>query len=97
MKPIRETISEYLQVGGMFNPEIMNQTQHDAVRDTLIKARDELERLEAELADTRVRAKRLISAGNDLHDDVLTGGRFTESCLKAWRDALHNVKAKGSI
>lgn len=37
-----DLIKEYLSVGGLFNPEIMNQTQHDAVRDTLIRARDEI-------------------------------------------------------
>lgn len=35
-------INEYLGVGGLFNPEILNVQQHEAVRDTLIQARDEL-------------------------------------------------------
>lgn len=35
-------INEYLDVGGFFNPEILNVQQHEAVRDTLIQARDEL-------------------------------------------------------
>lgn len=35
-------ITEYLEVGGLFNPEIVNVQQHEAVRDTLIQARDEL-------------------------------------------------------
>jgi hypothetical protein len=41
-----DLIKEYLSVGGLFNPEIMNQNQHDAVRDTLIIARDEIRGLE---------------------------------------------------
>jgi hypothetical protein len=41
-----DLIEEYLSVGGLFNPEIMNQNQHDAVRDTLIIARDEIRFLE---------------------------------------------------
>jgi hypothetical protein len=41
-----DLIDEYLCVGGLFNPEIMNQNQHDAVRDTLIIARDEIRFLE---------------------------------------------------
>jgi len=41
-----DLIEEYLSVGGLFNPEIMNQMQHDAVRDTLIIARDEIRGLE---------------------------------------------------
>jgi len=41
-----DLIEEYLSVGGLFNPEIMNQNQHDAVRDTLIIARDEIRGLE---------------------------------------------------
>ena len=41
-----DLIEEYLSVGGFFNPEVMNQNQHDAVRDTLIIARDEIRGLE---------------------------------------------------
>ena len=46
MSKASDLIEEYLSVGGLFNPEIMNQTQHDAVRDTLIIARDEIRGLE---------------------------------------------------
>lgn len=46
-------ITEYLSVGGLFNPEMMNQTQHEAVRDTLIKARDDIQSLERENAALR--------------------------------------------
>lgn len=42
MSKASDLIEEYLSVGGLFNPEIMNQNQHDAVRDTLIIARDEI-------------------------------------------------------
>jgi hypothetical protein len=52
-----DLIEEYLSVGGLFNPEIMNQMQHDAVRDTLIIARDEIRGLEK-------RIKRLEDAGD---------------------------------
>jgi hypothetical protein len=53
-----DLIEEYLSVGGLFNPEIMNQMQHDAVRDTLIIARDEIRGFEK-------RIKRLEEAGNE--------------------------------
>lgn len=40
-----ELITEYLSSGGSFNPELM---EHDKVRDIVIAARDELDRLTAE-------------------------------------------------
>jgi hypothetical protein len=43
---ISKLITDYLMVGGLFNPEIMHQTQHDAVRNTLIGARDEILEME---------------------------------------------------
>ena len=42
---IPEEISQYLQTGGLFNPELAN---HDAVRDLLIRCRDEIEELKKE-------------------------------------------------
>lgn len=36
-------ITEYLEAGGLFNPELM---EHDKVRDLLIESRIELERLQ---------------------------------------------------
>ena len=50
MSKASDTIREYLEVGGLFNPEIMNQWQHEAVRKTLIDAREDIERLERELS-----------------------------------------------
>ena len=52
-------INDYLCVGGFFNPEIVNVQQHEAVRDTLIQARDELN-----AANERI--KRLAQAGDCL-------------------------------
>lgn len=53
MSAASDQITQYLSVGGLFNPEMMNQTQHEAVRDTLIKARDEIQSLERENAALR--------------------------------------------
>ena len=53
MSKASDQITEYLSVGGLFNPEMMNQTQHEAVRDTLIKARDDIQSLERENAALR--------------------------------------------
>lgn len=39
---VTDRIKEYLCLGGLFNPELMN---HDAVRDLLIACRDEIVRL----------------------------------------------------
>jgi len=55
-------INEYLCVGGFFNPEIVNVQQHEAVRDTLIQVRDELN-----AANERI--KRLEEAGDELLRD----------------------------
>ena len=49
MSKTSDTIREYLELGGLFNPEMMNQFQHEAVRKTLIDAREDIERLEREL------------------------------------------------
>ena len=59
MSEASDQITEYLSVGGLFNPEIMNQTQHEAVRDTLIKARDDIQSLERENAALRADKERL--------------------------------------
>lgn len=59
MSAAADQITEYLSVGGLFNPEMMNQTQHEAVRDTLIKARDDIQRLERENAALREQVEEL--------------------------------------
>jgi hypothetical protein len=41
--PVNEKIKEYLLNGGLFNPEYMD---HTTVRDLLIEAASEIERLE---------------------------------------------------
>ena len=80
MSKASDLIEEYLSVGGLFNPEIMNQMQHDAVRDTLIIARYEIRGLEK-------RIKRLEEAGDDLHFAFVDGYVDEDSCLKAWTKA----------
>ena len=64
MSKASDLIEEYLSVGGLFNPEIMNQNQHDAVRDTLIIARDEIRGLED-------RIKRLEKENDAMRADLL--------------------------
>lgn len=59
MSEASDQITEYLSVGGLFNPEIMNQTQHEAVRDTLIKARDDIQSLERYNAALREQVEKL--------------------------------------
>jgi archaellum component FlaC len=61
-----DLIEEYLSVGGLFNPEIMNQNQHDAVRDTLIIARDEIRGLEKRIK----RLDETLEAVTDKLDDA---------------------------
>lgn len=41
-KEIKDSISDYLRGGGLFNPEMM---EHDKVRNLLIEARDLLEKI----------------------------------------------------
>lgn len=43
MSEVLNKINEYLQVGGFFNPEMM---EHDKVRDMVLECRDEIKRLE---------------------------------------------------
>jgi hypothetical protein len=69
-----DQITQYLSVGGLFNPEIMNQTQHEAVRDTLIKARDDIQSLERENAAL----KKLIDDPNAMHEYYLRSGNGWE-------------------
>ena len=45
---VADRITAYLSGGGLFNPELAN---HDAVRDLLIDARDELHMLRLHIAD----------------------------------------------
>jgi BMFP domain-containing protein YqiC len=71
-----DLIEEYLSVGGLFNPEIMNQNQHDAVRDTLIIARDEIRGLED-------RIKRLEEAGDLMVQHFYTDEPRSEMWEKA--------------
>lgn len=47
---ILESISRYLQLGGLFNPELMD---HAKVRDMIIACRDRIEALEAERDEYR--------------------------------------------
>lgn len=42
MNKVIDKVQEYLQVGGLFNPELMD---HQKVSDLLIECRDELKRL----------------------------------------------------
>jgi len=46
---IEERISNYLAVGGLFNPELM---EHDKVRDLIIECRDTIASLRQRYADT---------------------------------------------
>ena len=76
MSKASDLIEEYLSVGGFFNPEVMNQNQHDAVRDTLIIARDEIRGLED-------RIKRLEEAGDLMVQHFYTDEPRSEMWEKA--------------
>lgn len=65
MSVASDQIKEYLLAGGLFNPEMMNQTQHDAVRDTLIKARDDIQKLERENAALRVALEDIMTESDE--------------------------------
>lgn len=51
MTDIVETIAEYLSMGGLFNPEMM---EHDTVRNLIIECRAEIARLRTENEVLRV-------------------------------------------
>jgi BMFP domain-containing protein YqiC len=73
-------INEYLCVGGFFNPEIVNVQQHEAVRDTLIQARDELN-----AANERI--KRLEEAGDEMVSHAKALGMDGTGLVKRWNKA----------
>ena len=95
MSKASDLIEEYLSVGGLFNPEIMNQNQHDAVRDTLIIARDEIRGLED-------RIKRLEEENDSMRADLLLWGdnlrlqqrinRLEEALDKTSKAACKHIK-----
>ena len=78
MSKTSDQITEYLSVGGLFNPEVMNQTQHEAVRYTLINARDDIQQLERENAalkealDAQMKYQRELRADRDRLDWLLS-------------------------
>jgi nitroreductase len=48
MSDVQHKIAEYLLLGGLFNPELMD---HEKVRDIMIESRDELDRLKKRLKE----------------------------------------------
>ena len=50
MTNVYEMIDSYLGNGGLFNPELM---RHEYVRDMVLECRDELHRLQTELATAK--------------------------------------------
>ena len=88
MSAASDQITQYLSVGGLFNPEIMNQTHHEAVRDTLIKAQQDIHRLERENAELRARLELW-------RDGAITRERDHENT--ALRSAAVEVAAIGRV
>jgi hypothetical protein len=68
------TITEYLSVGGLFNPEFM---EHDKVRDLLIACRDELQRIH-----------KLEKALALLNSMVLSGEGHSDTSRQTFNEAL---------
>lgn len=97
MSAASDQITEYLSVGGLFNPEMMNQTQHEAVRDTLIKARDDIQRLERYNAALREQVEELDAkwkmAEDQCFDQVGKIGELERenAALRAERDAARKL------
>ena len=89
MSAASDQITEYLSVGGLFNPEMMNQTQHEAVRDTLIKARDDIQRLESENA--ALRAERVLVSVRTGKFTTISGRAMI--CPDCGRALLHEDRA----
>ena len=90
-------INEYLGVGGLFNPEILNVQQHEAVRDTLIQARDELnaanDRIQS-LIEERDRANRLADWKWNLRDEfqLLLGTDKIEEGIEAVKELKRRIQ-----
>jgi len=99
MSKASNQITEYLSVGGLFNPEVMNQTQHDAVRDTLMAARDDIVRLERENNALRAKVAELEQDKARLEEEILNeiedAARLC--CHTARQNREHNGIAAGSL
>jgi len=83
----------------------MNQTQHEAVRDTLIKARDDIQCLERENAALRAWKESALAVERELNAQTtakLLGARLGESCHKAIAEKVpqlvaENVKLRAEL
>jgi methyl coenzyme M reductase subunit C-like uncharacterized protein (methanogenesis marker protein 7) len=82
-----DTIREYLELGGLLNPEMMNQSQHEAVRKTLIDAREDIERLERELRRSMSRVMKMEVAGDNLAVCATCRVSDPSQFVTAWRKA----------
>ena len=68
MSDVAKRITEYLTVGGFFNPELM---EHDKVRDLLIDCRTEIERLREDLAKANEQIKHITKGScNGIPNDL---------------------------
>ena len=93
MSAASDQITQYLSVGGLFNPEMMNQTQHEAVRDTLIKARDDIQRLESENAKLRDTVEQWKCRYYDVADEICRESNGIEDLCRQAR-ALRADKSR---
>ncbi len=90
-----DKIREYLAVGGLFNPEVMNQAQHEAVRDTLMEAREEILSLRDDIERTRNELRLIGDMAVANWDDAVVGevdaalkGQPVTPTYKAWARSL---------
>ena len=90
MSKASDLIEEYLSVGGLFNPEIMNQNQHDAVRDTLIIARDEIRGLEKRIKLLEGAGDGLLTAMRDDWSEYVDWIDKTTDAIGKWNKAKEN-------
>lgn len=85
---IVERITAYLIGGGLFNPELAN---HDAVRDLLIDARAENEKLREALKPFALLSGRIPSDyENDRPDVTITLEKVPVKTIRAAANALRN-------
>ena len=86
---VTDRITAYLAGGGFFNPECAN---HDAVRNLLIDARDELRMLRLHIADKNAAISAMGAARVKL--DAAHAAKI-EGCERL-REALEHIKKTGN-
>jgi len=89
-------IAEYLELGGFFNPELMDP---EAVRDMVIDARDELKALRAALAEAKgaLEPFAIASKSADAHATINNYGPIPDSYQHTWSLSFGHLRTAAIV